>query len=298
MISEKYIINQYKRTDIFRCSQESHRHFQGKVSVYHVLKEKQCFPQGCLYFLWHCVLLEKGNRCIHGYTRTGRKCRGCTYYDEEKIHLQPLLCVDSEAYERFLEDLDLFETWLEEVRFRRMSIAGRIKSIKPWFEKILRPGEQHTRLRGHLLVFPKGFIGMTAFRDIFYVRISDRFMKQYTLRPGMRIEMRGEVREDRGRIVVIKPGQVECMNRGWGNPMTRDRALVAVRTATFMEDQPEQCMTCPYGSLTDIIDRRESEEKKYRRLYCLKGIADYRGCYIAAKRKVRKKSKASSGAPG
>jgi hypothetical protein len=283
------MINQYKRTDVFRCNQDAHRHFQGRVSVYHVMKEKGCYPQGCIYFLWHCVLLEKGNRCIHGFEHTGKMCRGCTYFDEEKVHLQPVLCLDEDSYERFLEDLDTFETWLEEVRYRRMEILGKIHSIKPWFQRILLHNEAHTKLRGHLLVFRKGFIGVTPFEDRFYVRISGACMDRNRFRPGMRVEMKGEVRTDRGRIIIHKPGQVECLSKGWGNPLTRERALVALRTATWLEGQPESCMSCHYGALADVIDRREPDEKRYRRLVCLKGIADPDGCYVRVSGKMRQR---------
>ncbi len=283
--------NPYKRLDVFRCSQEAHREFEGRVSVYHVLKEKDCYPQGCIYFLWHCVLLEKGNPCIKKYRYIGKKCKGCTYYDEEKVHLQPELMLNEEAYDRFKEELDDFESWLDETRFRQLSIQGRIKSIKPWFQRILQPGESHVRHRGYILVFKTGFIGMTRFEDTFYVRVSEKMMKLIEFVPKMKVELVGEVREDRGRIVIHRPKRVEIIKPGWGRSWTRDRALVAVRTATFLKEQPDECIACRWGALADVTDRRENEEKKYRNLYCLKGVAVPEGCYIRAtvrsgKRKV------------
>ncbi|HEX9934002.1 MAG TPA: hypothetical protein VGB38_02295, partial [bacterium] len=161
------MINQYKRTDVFRCNQEAHRHFDGKVSVYHVLKEKTCYPQGCLYFLWRCVLLEKGRKCIHGFGHTGRKCKGCTYYSDEKVHLQPKRLLDEGEYEVFLNDLEQYEAWLGHVQFKRHNLLGRIQTIKPWFERTVRSGECHTHLRGYLLVFKRGFIGRESFNDTF-----------------------------------------------------------------------------------------------------------------------------------
>ena len=272
--------NAYKRLDVFRCSQEAHSEFEGRVSVYHVLKEKQCYPQGCLYFLWHCALLEKGNRCVQGYRYVGKNCKGCTYYVEEKIHLQPELLLDEEAYRVFLEDLDDFEDWLASVSFRRLAVAGKIKNVKPWFERTLYPKENRVRLMGYLLVFRRGFLGTTAFEDTFYVRVSERLVREYGFVPKMKVEMVGEVREDRGRIVVHRPGRVEVIKRGWGKPWRRDEALVAVRTATLLEEQPDPCLACRWGSLVDVVDRREAEEHRYRRLYCLKGVAEPDGCYV------------------
>ena len=274
------MINQYKRRDIFRCSQEAHASFDGRVSVYHVIKEKGCYPQGCLYFLWHCVLLEKGARCIHGYRYVGKNCQGCTYYDEEKIHLQPFLQVDEKAYEQFQSDFEDFESWLDEVEYSRLSIGGRISCVKPWFEKRLQHKQSQRRLLGYLLVFKRGFIGMKRFDDTLYVRIGEREMREYEFIPKMRVEMTGEIRLDRGRIIVHRPKKVEILSRGWGRPWRREGALVAVRTATLLEEQPEQCISCRWGALADVLDVREHEEKRYRNLYCLKGIEEPAGCYL------------------
>jgi hypothetical protein len=274
--------NVYKRHDVFRCSQEAHREFDGRVSVYHVLREKSCYPQGCLYFVWHCVRMEKGVPCIKGYSYVGRACRGCTYYDEEKVHLQPERMLEADAYERFLEELDDFETWLEENRYRRLNIQGRIKSIKPWFQQVLYHEERQIRLRGYILVFRTGFIGMTHFEDTFYVRVSESLMKHMNFVQKMKVEMTGELREDRGRIVIHRPKRVEIIKPGWGRPWTRDKALVAVRTATLLKQQHESCISCRWGALADVTDRREREERRYRNLYCLKGIAVPEGCYIHA----------------
>lgn len=281
------MINQYKRRDIFRCSQDAHASFQGRVSVYHVLKEKACYPQGCLYFLWHCTLLEKGERCVQGYGHVGKNCRGCTYYDEEKIHLQPVLQVDDGTYERFCSDLEDFELWLEEVQYSRRAVAGRIACVKPWFEKRLQHGQTQLRLRGYLLVFQRGFIGLDAFDDTFYVRIGEREMREHRFVPKMRVELKGEIRIDRGRVVVRRPRHIDVLSRGYGRPWRREGALVAVRTATLLKEQPDSCIACRWGALVDVLDERDREERRYRNLYCLKGISDPAGCYVRAAGRVR-----------
>ena len=274
------MINQYKRIDVFRCSQEAHRRFEGRVSVYHVLKEKQCYPHGCIYFLWHCVLLEKGNRCIHGFQYTGKVCKGCTYFTEEKIHLQPELMLDETEYACFQDQLYDFEAWLDDVRFKRLSVAGRIKHVKPWFERRILPTEKHTKLFGYIIVFKRGFIGNEDFHDTIYIRVSESLMKTYQFVPKMKIEMHGEIREDRGRIIVHRPKRIEIIKSGWGKPMTRDYALVAMKTSTVLKEQPEHCLACRWGALIDVFDRTEWEERRYRSLCCLKGIADPDGCYV------------------
>jgi len=281
------VVNQYKRMDIFQCSQDAHRHFGGRVSVHHVLKEKQCYPQGCLYFLWHCVLLEKGRRCVKGYTHAGKNCTGCTHFMDEKIHLQPSRVAGPDAYARFLEDLEGFENWLERVCYRRSSVLGRIAAVKPWFEKRLGSGGNRTVLRGYLLAFKKGFIGTEPFDDTFYVRVGDSLMQQIRFVPKMKVELTGEIRLDHGRLVVHHPGRVDVLAKGWGFPWTRERALVAARTATRFDEQPESCLDCPWGSLVDTLDFTGPDERRFRNLYCLKSVTDPDGCYVRHMRRLR-----------
>jgi hypothetical protein len=273
------MINQYKRLDVFRCSQDAHRSFQGRVSVYHVLKEKACFPQGCLYFLWRCSRMEKGEVCVHKYKYIGKNCKGCTYYDEEKIHLQPEMILSPDEYARFLDDFEDFETWLESVRYRRHPLSGKINIIKPWFERFIGHQEK-LRLLGYLLVFKRGFIGLNSFNDTFYVRVSEHLMKRYQFKPRMKIEMSGEIREDRGRIIVHRPAQIEIVSKGWGDVWSREKALVAVSTATLMKNQSESCLSCRWGALVDTINTKKNPPKRYRNLYCLKGIINPEGCYL------------------
>jgi hypothetical protein len=286
--------NPYKRLDVFRCNEEAHARFKGRVSVYHVLKEKQCYPDGCLYFLWRCALMEKGRRCIHRYQFVGKNCKGCTYYLEEKIHIQPELCLSKDAYEAFREELDHFEAWLHHIRFRRTSIAGRIKTVKPWFQKQIRVGENHTRLRGFLLVIKNGFVGIDRFEDTLYIRVTAPQMREFGFVPKMKVELEGEIREDRGRIVVHRPGKIEILKNGWGRPWTRDRALVAVRTATLLRDQSDQCLSCPWGALADVEDDSNGEVRRYRNLFCLKGVQEPDGCYVLAMRSIRHSKKPES----
>ncbi|HDQ44665.1 MAG TPA: hypothetical protein ENN17_04085 [bacterium] len=291
------IRNPYKRLDVFRCSQEAHARFDGRVSAYHVLKEKRCYPDGCLYFLWRCALMEKGRPCIHRYRYVGKNCKGCTYYLEEKIHIQPQNLLDPGAYESFLEEVEQFDDWLDRIRYRRMDIAGRIRIVKPWFEQTKQGGETHTRLRGYLLVVRNGFIGLDRFEDTFYVRVRERHMHESGFVPKMKIELEGEIREDRGRIVIHRPRKIEILKKGWGRPWSRDRALVAVRTATLLREQTDLCLGCPWGALADITEEeKDGETRRYRNLFCLKGIPQPDGCYVLGLMKKQKSASMPRGA--
>lgn len=274
------MINQYKRSDVFRCNQDAHKRFDGRVSVYHVLKEKKCHPEGCLYFLWHCALMEKGQHCVRGFNFVGRECKGCSYFMDEKIHLQPTVLLDSASFSQFLDDLDSFESWIEDIAYKRVNVAGKIDSVKPWFEQFIESGRSRCKLRGYLLVIKEGFIGLTAFHDAFYVRVSEALMKNRQFRPGMQLELNGELREDRGRLIIHFPKQIEIQSKGTGQAWTRENAIVAVKTATLLKEQPDQCLECQWGALTDVHADRGKESERFRYLYCLKGISNSEGCYI------------------
>lgn len=272
--------NPYKRLDVFRCNQEAHRHFGGRVSVYHVLKEKGCYPEGCLYFVWHCALMEKGRRCVRGYAYVGRNCPGCNHYLDEKVHLQPRRLLDEEAYGAFLEELEAFETWLESVEYKRVAVAGRVNSVKPWFVEVLGHQGRQFRLKGYILVFRRGFFGTQAFDDTFYVRVSEGQMRQFRFVRGQSVELLGEVRVDRGRVVVNSPKSIEAVPGPQDEAWQRDRALVAVKTATLQEGPPDPCHACRWGALADVEEHEGREVHRSRRFYCLKGVVDPEACYV------------------
>ncbi|MFX0201192.1 MAG: hypothetical protein ACFFCW_34170, partial [Candidatus Hodarchaeota archaeon] len=112
---QKILINQHKRQDVFKCAHKAHFKFDKNVSVYHVMREKNCFPQGCIYFVWRCKLINKGKRCPKGYEHVGRKCFGCKYYYEEKVCHQPDVILDDEEFKKFEKSLEEYEEWLESV---------------------------------------------------------------------------------------------------------------------------------------------------------------------------------------
>jgi len=242
--------------------------------------EKQCYPEGCINIIWHCILKEKGKKCIKGYNYVGRECKGCTYYRDEKVHLQPELLINNHEYKQFLDDLEDFEDWLISLKNKKLSIRGEIMSVKPWFEEIILPNQKQRRLRGYLLVLKENFIGITSFKDLIYVRLSEKMMKRFSFTPQMLIEFFGEIIVDRGRIIIKKPHRIEVIKEATEETWNRDRALVAVKTATKFKQQIDKCWECPWGCLADVRDYRENKKNFYRNMFCLKGVSNWQDCYI------------------
>jgi hypothetical protein len=61
-----------------------------------------------------------------------------------------------------------------------------------------------------------------------------------------------------------------------------ERVIISRKTAVEFNNQPENCIKCPFGAL---IEQETSEIEKSaprRKLFCLKGISDYRNCFVPA----------------
>ena len=272
------LINQYKRQDVFRCVHESHAHFDGRVSVHHVLREKGCYPGGCLYFLWRCRLLNKGSPCPRKYEHVGRKCFGCKDYYDEKVNNHPDLLLDDESYKEFIEELRLFEEWLQDVRGREISFLGTVRSVKPMLTRMTSRKHESMRFEGYLVCFAEGYFDMLHLQDACYLVLRRGAYQRHRFGRDDRLEFRCLVKVDRGRILLTRPRGIEIEERGEGPVWNETEARVAARTGTVIAGQPEPCMACERGCLVDVIGDRERGPGRRRELVCLEGQAGPEGC--------------------
>ncbi len=264
------ITNHYKRHDIFRCTHQSHTRFAYRVSVYHVLKEKECFPWGCIYFNWRCRLLNKGRTCPKKFNHVGRKCFNCREFYDEKEMLKPELLVTAKEYALFLRTMHRFEDWLESVRGREVEFSGTINSLKPGFYKTAASPQRHIACDGFLLNFSGGHINLDYFDDSIYVKLSSSAQHRLKLGKGDRVNFRALVKEERGRIVLVRVRGIDIEEKAAEEIWTVSRAQLARRTATIISGHHERCLNCDRGSLLDII----GGDKKQRMMLCLEGIRD------------------------
>ncbi len=271
------LANAWKRRGVFACSHAAHEDFAGSVSPYHVLREKRCFPQGCVYFRWRCRRLEKGQSCKRRFTHAGRLCRGCREYEEEKVHQQPRLLLPPGAWHEFRRELEAFEDWFDAAVGREFEASGEVAGVKPSFVREVDAGER-VRFRGFLLVLRDAYLGRTLLRSAAYARVSRRAQERHEFREGDVVEFRATVGEDRGRIVLDRVRAVEVLSRGPGRVWTFSDGLVARHTATAFRRQPERCLQCPSGTLLDVHQETGDGERRYRRLLCLDGAAAPEAC--------------------
>ena len=196
--------NLYKNTNIFKCVHESHRGYKKKISVYHILKEKECYPDGCIYFRWKCKILNKKSKCPRGYSRVGRKCFECRDFYEEKIHNYPELQINSEKYQQFLNELDEFEDWLIEYRYKPINFWGKVISVKPNFIQKVHERSAYLSFRGFIIVLKNVFLDNQSFEDPVFALISSKYYLRLSFGTDGEIEGFGNLRLDRGRIVFIQ----------------------------------------------------------------------------------------------
>ncbi len=274
--------NQYKRTDIFRCVHETHKGFYNRLSAFHILKEKKCFGTGCFYFKWSCKELSKRRKCHRGFSHVGRKCSGCRYYYEEKIHNYPELIISREEYTRFLNDLDEFEDWLSEAQKTEQEIAGVIDAVKPLFVKKVYPKASFLSFRGYMLIFRDAYLGWTHMEDIVYAIISGKTYQSLKLARGDSIEAHARLITDHGRLILKKLRRIQVDQRGEDAVWDDQRVLLARETATAFTSQPERCVQCPFGALVDVDYHKDHHSVSQRELLCLQGIKDHRNCYLYA----------------
>ncbi len=264
------ITNHYKRHDIFRCTHQSHTHFGYRVSVFHVLKEKECFPKGCIYFNWRCRLLNKGQTCPKKFKHVGRNCFNCREFYDEKELLKPELLVGEKDYALFLKNLQRFEDWLNTVRGREIDFSGTIHCLKPSFYKKAESPERQISFDGFLLNFSSGYVNLDYFDDPVYAKIGSAVQHRLKLGTGDKVNFRAHIKEVRGRIVLLRVRGIDIDEKAAEEIWTESRAQLAKSTGTIIPGHHERCLRCDRGSLLDIV----SDEKKQRMMLCLEGIQD------------------------
>ena len=270
--------NFYKRLDIFKCKSLGHESFGNQVSVYHVLRDRKCYPQGCIFFLWKCDLLNKGKSCPRGYKFVGRKCFGCKHYYDEKINSQPQLQISQREYEDFLAELDDFEDWVREIDHHVADIEAEIVSIKPALTKTIESKRSWLSLSGYFLHFKQAFVDQTHWEDHCYAFIYPDQQKRFAFAPGDKLDFRATVRFDKGRLIFKKLHRIEFIHRSGKATWTNSDALVTKFTVVSLKKQTQKCLHCKYGILVDVVDLTRQHRQKRRELMCLKSVENFQDC--------------------
>jgi hypothetical protein len=269
--------NLYKRADIFFCPHRLHKHHESGTSVWHILKNKGCFPQGCNTFRWRCRKFESGQKCPRDKKHVGKDCFSCPFFYDLKESHQPELRIGADEYEQFKCEFGEFEDWINDLRGKRIEIRGEVVSVNPMLVNFGENGSLRIAGQGVLLYFREGIFGYDRFLDPFYARLSFEVYQRYGVAVGDEIDMKGELQIDRGRFVFRKVGSIEKIRVSGGEPIPVAQLRAAKFTGTMVEGQPAKCLSCLNGLLIDSVNG-DGRSQPRRLMYCTKGVADYRYC--------------------
>lgn len=263
--------NLFKRQDVFRCRHDSHSGFSYAVSVWHVMEEKECYPEGCVYFRWHCKKIETKKKCHRNYSTPGRFCYSCqSFYDTKEIY-RPEVILGEREWEDFQREYRRFKWWVEELREGSVSFLGTVEHVKPRMLKILQKRGCTFRQRGFLVKFSSGFLGRTRFEDSLYMKVGRGLQRRIGFKAGMEVEADVEVRLSKGRFLLTRPKRISSSP---GDPARDGLSLLNYSpfgSRTF-QNQPSRCVACEAGVLVDVLDGTDNERFVGRELLCLDGV--------------------------
>ncbi len=276
------MINQWKRQDVFLCRHDSHQKRGQRVSVFHVMRRKQCYPDGCAYFRWKCKELERRRTCFRGFSHVGKKCFGCKFFDEEKM-TRTLIPAPSVNMEETLDAIYDFEEWLRDAVNRESDCLARISSVKPRIVQSVYPAagvsKEHNRLLGYLVCFEYCYIGTERLDDVSFAVVGCDFQKRLKFAAGDEIEFRATLTEDDGRLVFQRLKQIEFRHKEMnGDIWTDSRSIVAKFTGNLLARQADKCVSCDQGPLIDVHAFIDGSENVYHRIFCLQGMKSATVC--------------------
>jgi hypothetical protein len=275
MVEQKQ--NLYKLSSVFRCVHDAHRNFNSELSPFYILSEKNCYPDGCVYFKWQCRLLAKQKTCFRGFSHVGKKCFNCRFFYEEKQHFYPQYIYAEKESNEFTKEFKSFEEWVNQLKQKRVACEGTVSAVLPDLFIKKRNNGQSLQMRGFLIRLIDGFIDNMLFSDTYYLAVSSLSQNQLAFRKGDNVEFEATLTIDRGRFKFIRPGRFQFYQRGSEKPVSRADITVLLKTYTQQENQPVKCLRCESGILVDLF---EFSSGPSRILICLQGIVDHRTCAI------------------
>ncbi len=281
------IINEYKRQDVFVCSHESHNHFKDTVSVYHVLKKKGCFPDGCINFLWKCKRLEKGLSCKRKFKHVGRNCSNCKFFYDVKLIKKPKIVLTDEKFAEFKKKIKRFEEWAAINSRRFTEFVGTINSVKPHFNLKVDSDRRSLGFQGFLLNFSKGSFDADVFNDFIYIVVSPGMQKKFCFAKGDVISCFGNIDFEKGSLVLRNIRDIDIIDRGEPCYWNESRARSVQRTGAVLNTQSEKCYECDRGSLL-FIESNDCEKSRQKRvMYCFNGCVDPAFCFYHLNRSLK-----------
>lgn len=280
--------NLYKKNNIFICKHDIHKHFSSKISVYHILEKKKCYPDGCVYFKWKCKVLAKKKKCHRNFTKVGKNCFSCKYFYEEKIHQFPQIVIDQNEKTEFEYRYAEFCDWINSLKDKRVFCEAIIDSIAPDFVLYNNNGKYNIGLRGFLLIFKEGFIDDQHFEDTFFLHLNSNTQNKFRFREEDELEFKANVKIVDGKLELFSAGSFNFYLRGKTKPLLKSDLLVSISTATTFAQPYPKCHSCKFSILPKI---QNVHFGKKRVLVCTKGINEPDYCVERLEKKLQNSDK-------
>ena len=270
--------NLYKRQDVFRCFHADHRRFGHVVSPWHVLREKECFPEGCLSTRFRCARLLKGARCPRRFRRAGPRCEPCPSLMDEKVMYRPEVALPEAGWGDFRSGLERFRFWLRGMEGRSVSFYGKVEAVKPCLHHIFEERRSHLLFHGWIVAFPDGWLGTDRFLDRFYLYMPKGRQRRLGLAPGEEVEGAALLDLPEGRMVLHHPAHIEIAHKGEERAPDEGGVLLGLRQGRAFRNQEELCFACPRGVLASVVNESGLPGLPRRELFCLEGYPSPAEC--------------------
>ncbi len=286
------IRNMYKTPGIFICRHPRHRRFDYQVSPYHIIEEKRCLEEGCVQFVWKCRIYAKDFRCPRGFKHVGKDCFPCKHYDEDKICRKPEAIAAEHEMAQFWRKLDEYRLWLSSNLNRALEFSGTIATFFPLLYMVKTGNRIGVKPNGYLIGFDRGHIGYDFYDDKIYLRVGGGFINRWNPSIGARVEFRGILKSDKGRLIFIRPSRVEIeppaglgsdSGNGGRRGISRSQAVVGAATGAVIEDDCAPCRGCNYGAFVESATD-DLRQVRRRRFFCLRGVKTAASCPVRLER--------------
>jgi hypothetical protein len=220
-------------------------------------------------------LLAKKKRCFRNFTTVGKECFNCKYFYEEKIHQYPEFIPINFNSDDYFDRFNEFEEWVDKLKQIHVLCEGVVKNIRPDLILYEVNKSYRLRVRGFLVSFANGYIDNKIFEDRFYLSISQLTQNKLKIKEGDEIEFRARLTLDKGRFKFVNSKNIQFYNRGDGNYTPQSEIIVASKTFTIQQNQPDKCLNCKNGLLVDVAAQKPGPK---RAVICLNSVNDYNSC--------------------
>lgn len=265
--------NLFKRQDVFRCYYETHKKFSNVVSVWHILEERNCYPQGCISFYLKCKKILKGQRCGRGFKKPGKLCQSCKYLIEEKNHYIPKIILKEEEWKEFKFEYNKFLFWIKSQEQKTLKFYAKIESIKPYIKHIYYDKGSKFLLKGYFLILKWVYFENVFFDDMVFLYIPKNKIWKLKKLKSDEIEGFSNFSIFRGNLFLSNVKNL--INVGKEEIFFREDmdVLLKLKLSSVFNNYQGKCFDCDKGVPAVVENQTSLKFIPKREIICLEGYS-------------------------